>query len=151
MTINYKKTAWNDNASGYTPITPTRLNNIESALKSVCDGWDSVSQKTSSGWRYMLIGSVFIGWYAGNMTPGSANADSVGKYINLPVKLTNYVATPVIVEPRDQSTVEARLSGMIYVVEQVQTGFGVRLMRDNYAFLDGKTYYFGITAIGSTT
>ena len=44
MTINYKKTAWNDNASGYTPITPTRLNNIENALKSVCDGWDSVSQ-----------------------------------------------------------------------------------------------------------
>lgn len=69
MTINYKKTAWNDNASGYTPITPTRLNNIENALKSVCDGWDSVSQKTSSGWRYMLIGSVFVGWYAGNMTP----------------------------------------------------------------------------------
>ena len=47
MTINYKKTAWNDNASGYTPITPTRLNNIENALKSVCDGWDSVSQPPS--------------------------------------------------------------------------------------------------------
>lgn len=43
MAINYKKTAWNDNASGYTPITPARLNNIENALKSVCDGWDSVS------------------------------------------------------------------------------------------------------------
>ena len=53
MAINYKKTAWNDNASGYTPITPTRLNNIESALKSVCDGWDSVSRTTlyaAGGW-----------------------------------------------------------------------------------------------------
>ncbi len=98
----------------------------------------------------MLIGSVFVGWYAGNMTPTSANADSVGKTISLPVKLVDYVATPVIVEPNDQSTVEPRLSGMIYITKQVQASFIVRLMRDNYAFLDGKTYYFGITVIGST-
>lgn len=75
----------------------------------------------------------------------------MGKTISLPVKLVNYVATPVIVEPNDQSTVEARLSGMIYITKQVQTSFIVRLMRDNYAFLDGKTYYFGITVIGSTS
>ena len=47
MAINYSKTTWNDNASGYTPINPTRLNKIENALKSVCDGWDSVSQPPS--------------------------------------------------------------------------------------------------------
>lgn len=44
MAINYKKTTWNDNATRYTPINPTRLNNIENALKSACDFCDSVSR-----------------------------------------------------------------------------------------------------------
>ena len=89
MTINYKKTAWNDNASGYTPITPTRLNNIESALKSVCDGWDSVSRTTlyaAGGWYVQRAGG-FVWVMAKDVKTGSGSWDKVACPYALPAGL----------------------------------------------------------------
>lgn len=77
MAINYKKTAWNDNASGYTPITPARLNNIENALKSVCDGWDSVSQRLWAG-TLRQNGSVTINGLSSCKLIGLEFSDSAG-------------------------------------------------------------------------
>ena len=47
MAINYQEQVWVDGTDTYTPLTADRMNHMEAGIKAACDGWDSVSQRTT--------------------------------------------------------------------------------------------------------
>lgn len=83
------------------------------------------------------------------MTASGTNVDVAKKRISLPVALSNYVASPSIVSITDYATYDAKFSGEILVAMQDKSAFTVMVMRDNYAYLDNQTFYFGVIVIGS--